>query len=106
MFQRQSTIIGAKTVRWKDPACLISLLHTREWKDFAKEPAIELHLEWSKLAQQHLNTLYVLTQDAYLRKISLIEKQKELAKQSLQESENLFNALLQKAFKGELVNSV
>ena len=45
-------------------------------------------------------------QNQFAEKISLIEKQKELAKQSLQESENLFNALLQKAFKGELVNSV
>jgi len=32
-----------------------------------------------------------------------IEQQKKLAKKSLQESEDLFNALLQKAFKGELV---
>lgn len=36
-------------------------------------------------------------------KFRLIEQQKELAKQSLAESENLFNAQLQKAFKGELV---
>ena len=32
-----------------------------------------------------------------------IEQQKELARQELQESEDLFNCLLQKAFKGELV---
>lgn len=37
-------------------------------------------------------------------KIQLIEKQKELAKQSLKESEDLFQSLLQKAFKGELNN--
>lgn len=48
----------------------------------------------------------ITLQNQFAEKISLIEKQKELAKQSLQESENLFNALLQKAFKGELVNSV
>ncbi|MEX2589299.1 MAG: hypothetical protein WD334_03780 [Chitinophagales bacterium] len=36
-------------------------------------------------------------------KITLIEQQKELAKQELKESEDLFNCLLQKAFKGELV---
>lgn len=48
----------------------------------------------------------ITLQNQFAEKISLIEKQKELAKQSLQESENLFNSLLQKAFKGELVNSV
>ncbi|MFY8097054.1 MAG: restriction endonuclease subunit S [Flavobacterium sp.] len=42
-------------------------------------------------------------QNEFAKKITLIEKQKELAKQELKESENLFNCLLQKAFKGELV---
>ena len=42
-------------------------------------------------------------QNQFAEKIDLIEKQKELAKQELQESEDLFNCLLQKAFKGELV---
>lgn len=42
-------------------------------------------------------------QNQFAEKIKLIEKQKELAKQELQESEDLFNCLLQKAFKGELV---
>lgn len=39
----------------------------------------------------------------FTEKITLIEKQKELAKQELAESEDLFNCLLQKAFKGELI---
>jgi type I restriction enzyme S subunit len=42
-------------------------------------------------------------QNQFAEKISLIEQQKKLAKQELQESEDLFNCLLQKAFKGELV---
>ncbi|MGM5470646.1 restriction endonuclease subunit S [Flavobacteriaceae bacterium LMO-SS05] len=42
-------------------------------------------------------------QNQFAEKIDLIEKQKELAKRELQESEDLFNCLLQKAFKGELV---
>lgn len=42
-------------------------------------------------------------QNQFADKIALIEQQKALAKQELQESENLFNCLLQKAFKGELV---
>lgn len=43
-------------------------------------------------------------QTQFAQKIELIEKQKELAKQSLRESEDLFQSLLQKAFKGELGN--
>ncbi len=42
-------------------------------------------------------------QNQFADKIALIEQQKELAKQELKESEDLFQALLQKAFKGELV---
>ena len=42
-------------------------------------------------------------QNEFADKIALIEQQKSLAKQELQESEDLFNCLLQQAFKGELV---
>lgn len=42
-------------------------------------------------------------QNQFAEKITLIEQQKELAKQELKESKDLFNCLLQKAFKGELV---
>jgi type I restriction enzyme S subunit len=42
-------------------------------------------------------------QNEFADKIALIEQQKVLAKQELQESEDLFNCLLQQAFKGELV---
>lgn len=42
-------------------------------------------------------------QNEFTEKITLIEQQKDLAKQELKESEDLFNTLLQKAFKGELV---
>lgn len=41
-------------------------------------------------------------QNEFAEKVALIEQQKALAKQELQESEDLFNCLLQKAFKGEL----
>lgn len=41
-------------------------------------------------------------QDKFEKRLELITKQKDLAQQELQEAENLFNCLLQKAFKGEL----
>lgn len=42
-------------------------------------------------------------QNQFAEKIKLIDQQKELARQELKESQDLFQALLQKAFKGELV---
>lgn len=44
----------------------------------------------------------ITLQNQFAEKIALIEQQKELAKQELSASEDLFNCLLQKAFKGEL----
>lgn len=43
-------------------------------------------------------------QNQFVERISLIEEQKTIAQASLLKSEELFNSLLQKAFKGELVN--
>jgi type I restriction enzyme S subunit len=56
-----------------------------------------------QIAKIKIPTPPLALQNQFAEKITLIEQQKELAKQSLAESENLFNALLQKAFKGELV---
>jgi len=42
-------------------------------------------------------------QNQFTEKVQLIEHQKKIVRQELQESEDLFQALLQKAFKGELV---
>ncbi|HAB29023.1 MAG TPA: restriction endonuclease subunit S [Xanthomarina gelatinilytica] len=59
------------------------------------------------ITKEQLTTFKVIVppidlQNQFAEKIDLIEKQKKLAKQELQESENLFNCLLQKAFGGEL----
>jgi type I restriction enzyme S subunit len=42
-------------------------------------------------------------QNQFAERIAIIEKQKAIAQASLEKSEELFNSLLQKAFKGELV---
>lgn len=60
------------------------------------------------ITKAQLKTFEVMTppielQSQFAKKIKLIEQQKELAIQELKESEDLFNCLLQKAFKGELV---
>ena len=42
-------------------------------------------------------------QNQFAERVAVIEEQKDIAQKSLEQSENLFNSLLQKAFKGELV---
>lgn len=58
----------------------------------------------TKTAVRELPIYYppIELQREFSNSIVLIEQQKELAKQELKESEDLFNCLLQKAFKGEL----
>lgn len=42
-------------------------------------------------------------QEQFVERVAVIEEQKAIAQKSLEHSESLFNSLLQKAFKGELV---
>ncbi|MBG7610828.1 restriction endonuclease subunit S [Polaribacter sp. BAL334] len=42
-------------------------------------------------------------QNQFAKRVAVIEEQKAIAQKSLEQSESLFNSLLQKAFKGELV---
>lgn len=44
-------------------------------------------------------------QNEFSEAVQLIQEQKELAQQALKKSEDLFNSLLQQAFKGKLTNS-
>jgi type I restriction enzyme S subunit len=62
-----------------------------------------------KLALFRIQQLEILIppielQNEFAARVQLIEQQKQQAQEALQKSENLFNSLLQKAFKGELVN--
>jgi len=57
----------------------------------------------------NLNKLRILVpplslQDQFVNRIQLIESQKERAQKAFEKGEQLFNTLLQRAFKGELVN--
>lgn len=61
------------------------------------------HLNSKQISKFQILNPPIELQNQFVEKLALIEKQKELAKQELKESEDLFNCLLQKAFKGELV---
>lgn len=59
----------------------------------------------TKTAVRGLPILFppISLQNQFSERLQELEKQKELAQEALQKSEDLFNSLLQKAFKGELV---
>jgi type I restriction enzyme S subunit len=63
------------------------------------------HLTAEKLKKLIVPLPPISLQKEYAIKLTNIEQQKELAQQSLQKSDDLFNSLLQKAFKGELTAS-
>jgi type I restriction enzyme S subunit len=61
-----------------------------------------------KLNKESLNKIPVPVppinlQNQFAERVAVIEEQKAIAQKSLEHSESLFNSLLQKAFKGELV---
>ena len=61
----------------------------------------------SKLLKLKLVSPPITLQNQFAERVQQIEKQKQLAQQSLQKSEELFNSLLQRAFiKGELTKTL
>jgi type I restriction enzyme S subunit len=125
LYTKNGTIGVAKVVDWNydfsvfvslcliklnknlvEPKFIESFLNThlalRQAMSHSKTGTItNLHLIEIKKIKCPLPSLEL--QNQFTEKISLIEKQIELAKKELKESENLFNCLIQKAFKGELV---
>lgn len=103
----QKAIHRARKISKKINVCYVqmTLLFLKQrggLKNYLTSATIQ-HLTGEKLKQVPIPTPPLDLQKLFAEKIALIEQQKELAKQSLTESENLFNTLLQKAFKGELV---
>jgi type I restriction enzyme S subunit len=56
-----------------------------------------------KLKKFDVNIAPIQLQNQFAERVAVIEEQKAIAQKSLEKSESLFNSLLQKAFKGELV---
>lgn len=74
----------------------------RKIKGMAKGNAMP-HLQITELAKFPVPTIKLDSQDDFITLIRNIKAQKAQAQASLTKAENLFNSLLQKAFKGELV---
>lgn len=97
-----NTALYSQDMKKNNPTYLLYLLRNFRVERFTRGAGVPtlnrnlVHVE--KIIQIPINL-----QNQFAEKIKLIEQQKELAKQELKESEDLFQALLQKAFKGELV---
>lgn len=64
---------------------------------------IQKHFNIGTLNQLKIPIPPVNLQNKFAERVAVIEEQKAIAQKSLEKSESLFNSLLQKAFKGELV---
>jgi type I restriction enzyme, S subunit len=78
---------------------LLDIINLNRYATGAAQPGLNV----GNLVKLEMPFAPIDLQKLFSKKIALIEKQKALAKQELAESEDLFNCLLQKAFKGELV---
>lgn len=64
---------------------------------------VKAGLNFKDIKSYRIFKVSLVLQDQFENKLKRIEEQKEKVKTSLKKSENLFNSLLQKAFKGELI---
>lgn len=77
----------------------------------ARSKYILIHVTKSTISginNKGLNSIQVILppidlQNQYAERVAIIEEQKAIAQKRLEKSEELFNSLLQKAFKGELI---
>lgn len=86
---------------------ILFILTTNQYREHIRRVCVG-GIDKRQLNKNHLEEFPIIyppmeLQKEFTEKLKLIEQQKELAKQELKESEDLFNCLLQKAFKGELV---
>jgi len=84
---------------------LASLLRSKSFIDFILQHSTRTNIPKANKAQMKLYKGIappITLQNQFAERIKEINAQKEQAQKSLKHSEDLFNALLQKAFKGEL----
>jgi type I restriction enzyme S subunit len=82
------------------------LLNTKAGKsilDPLTRRAGQPHLNSKQMTELELLNPPISLQNQFAERVQVIEHQKAIAQKSLEKSEELFNSLLQKAFKGELI---
>ncbi len=87
---------------------VLFILTSIEYRDYIRSICVG-GIDKRQLNKDHLENFPIISpprvlQEKFVGQLKLIEKQKLLALKALKKSEDLFNNLLQQAFKGELTN--
>lgn len=86
---------------------VLHILTTKEYRGHIRSVCVG-GIDKRQLNKEHIENFPIINPDIDLqirfsKQLEVIEEQKAIAQKSLEKSESLFNSLLQKAFKGELV---
>ena len=86
---------------------VLHILTTKEYRGHIRSVCVG-GIDKRQLNKDHIENFPIINppielQNKFAEMLSIIEEQKSIAQNSLEKSEELFNSLLQKAFKGELV---
>jgi len=86
---------------------VLHILTTKEYRGYIRSVCVG-GIDKRQLNKDHLENFPIINppielQNEFAERLKLIEEQKSIVQKSLEKSEELFNSLLQKAFKGELV---
>ncbi|MCK0125820.1 restriction endonuclease subunit S [Gelidibacter sp. F2691] len=86
---------------------VLFILTTIQYRDYIRRVCVG-GIDKRQLNKDHIEEFPIIyppieSQTKFVEILKVVESQKALAQQSLQKSEDLFNSLLQKAFKGELI---
>ena len=105
-FSTGQRLITLQTKSNYNPYVLEFMLNSKEIQDvilsLATGSAVK-GIRSAKFAKIKIPHPVIELQNQFAERVAVIEEQKAIAQKSLEKSEELFNSLLQKAFKGELV---
>ncbi|PXX30401.1 restriction endonuclease subunit S [Arenibacter sp. ARW7G5Y1] len=88
---------------------VLHILTTKEYRGHIRNVCVG-GIDKRQLNKGHIEDFPIIDppielQHQFINQLSIIEQQKSITQKSLKKSEELFNSLLQKAFKGELVQN-
>ena len=86
---------------------VLHILTTNEYREYIRRVCVG-GIDKRQLNKDHIENFPIIypsveLQNKFVEKLKTIKQIKKQAQESLQKSEDLFNSLLQKAFKGALV---
>lgn len=97
-----NTALYSQDLKRNNPLYILFLLRNFRVERFSRGAGVPT-LNRNLVHSEKIISVPIELQNQFAERVEAIEAQKALAQKSLEKSEELFNSLLQKAFKGELV---